>query len=137
MADELDLLAGGPRVVLEVGGAVITVSPIRVRELGAFTRAVQPILGEVRHELQGGDFASAAMRLAAYHDEHVVDIVAVGARQEREWVLDRSVPELLELVGAVFAVNTDFFVRAVMPALQAAVVRIAATLEAGSRPLNS
>lgn len=137
MADELDLLAGGPEVVLQVGETSVRVSPIRVRELAAFTRAVQPVLGEIHHELQGGDFLGAAMRLAAYHAEHVVDIVAVGARIEREWVLDRSVPELLELLGAVLSVNMDFFVRAVMPSLQAAVARIAATLESGSRPLNS
>lgn len=137
MADELDLLAGGPEVVLQVGGKAIRVSPIRVRELAAFTRAMQPVMGEIQHEIQGRDFVGAAMRLAAYHTEHVVDIVATGARLDRDWVLDRSVPELLELVSAVLAVNWDFFVRAVMPSLQAAVERIAATLESGSRPLNS
>lgn len=137
MADELDLLAGGPEVVLQVGGEVVRVTPIRVRELAPFTRAVAPILGEIRRELTEGDFGAAALRLAAFHTEHLVDIVASGGRLDREWVLDRSVPELIELTGAVFAVNSDFFVRAVMPALQAAVERIAATIEGGSRQLNS
>ena len=137
MTDELDLLAGGPEVVIKAGEIEVRVSPVRVRELGAFTRAVQPILGEIQHELQGGDFAGAAMRLAAFHTDHVVDIVATGARVEREWVMDLSVPTLIELAGTVLAVNVGFFAQAVMPALQGALGRFAATLESGSRRLNS
>jgi hypothetical protein len=137
MADELEVLAGGPAVVVQVGGREITVTPIRVRELAAFTRVAQPIFAELGAEIRAGQWDSVVLELLGRQAEQLVQLVAIGARETVASVEEMSVADLITLAGAVVAVNSDFFVRAVMPALTQALGCITGTLESGSRPLDS
>lgn len=110
--NELEQLNPQP-VTVQAGGLEIPVTPIRVRELAAFTRAVQPIAASVA---AGADIAS----LLADHADAVIDAAAIGARVERDFVLDLGLDDMLDLAGAVLTVNLDFFVRRLLPRMTAA-----------------
>ncbi len=116
--NELEQLNPQP-VTVQAGGLEIPVTPIRVRELAAFTRAVQPIAASVA---AGADIAS----LLADHADAVIDAAAIGARVERDFVLDLGLDDLLDLAGAVLTVNLDFFVRTLLPKITASSEKLAA-----------
>jgi len=109
--DELDQLSPAPVMVL-AGGCSLEITPIRVRELAAFSRAVQPVAAALA---AGADIAS----LLADHADAVIDAAAIGARVERDFVLDLGLDELVDLAGAVLTVNVDFFVRRLLPKVTA------------------
>lgn len=121
--DELEQLAPVP-VVVQAGGRAIEITPIRVKELAAFTRAVQPMAAAAAG---GADIAS----LLAGHADAVIDATAIGARVERAFVLDLGLDELVELAGTVLTVNVDFFVQRLLPKVTAASEKLA-TQWAGS-----
>jgi hypothetical protein len=109
--DELADIIPTP-VIVHAGGKSVEITPIRVRELAAFSRAVQPIAADLA---AGVDIAS----LLAMHADAVIDATAVGARVEREFVLDLGLDDLLDLAAAVLTVNADFFVRPLLPKITA------------------
>ncbi len=120
--NDLDVLCPRPRRVA-AGGRTVEVTPIRVRELAAFARAIEPLAAELAAGLD-------LPRLLAQHTGALVDAVAVGARVEAEWVEGLGLDELLDLAEAVLEVNTDFFVRRLAPRLTQAMARIGETAAA-------
>lgn len=138
MGNDLERVAGGPVLTVSAGGRSVSVSPIRVRELAAFTRALEPILARLGGADAGSvNWSDLALDILAKHAERVVELVAIGARMEAAEVESLSIPELVELAGAVCAVNVDFFVQAVMPATTAALGSVTAALESGSKRSGS
>src|SRR5574340_1578082 len=108
-------------VTVTAGGREVAVTPIRTRELVAFTAAVDPLLQEIA--------AGAGVAALMTRDvESLIKAVAIGARLERAFVDDLELDELLNLAAAVLEVNADFFVRRLAPALDLAVERIGARL---------
>jgi hypothetical protein len=108
-------------LTVEVGGARLEITPIRVRELPAFARAIGPILAD----LEGGVDLAA---LLAAHPEAIIAATAIGARLPLEQVNDLALDELLALAFAVLEVNADFFARRIAPALTAGSERLATRL---------
>lgn len=108
-------------VVVSAGGREIAVTPIRVRELPAFMRAVEPIIGMIA---AGGDMAA----LLAHNADAVIEATAIGARVERGFVDELELDELLGMAAAVLEVNADFFVQRLLPAFTAASERMAKKL---------
>jgi len=106
---DLDTLCPSPLVV-SAGGRTIEVTPIRVRELSPFARAVEPLVTAL---VRGEQVA----RLLAEHTGSVIHAVAVGARVDPDWVEGLGLDELLDLADAVLTVNLDFFARRLQPRL--------------------
>ena len=102
----------------------IAVSPIKVRDLPRFLKAVEPIAAE----LAAGDVAGALMR----HADAVIEATAIGAGVDRAWLEDQTPDVLAELAAKVLEVNADFFVRRVLPVIQGAADRLAQTASGGT-----
>jgi hypothetical protein len=134
MSEALEQLAGGPVLRVSVAGEEIPVSPIRTVELVAFARAVRPIVSDGVFSGDAVNVPDVVMGLVVEHPEALIQAVSVGVRMPVQWVESLSVPDLISLAGAVIAVNTDFFVRAVMPALSVAIERVTAAMMTGSAP---
>ncbi|MCM2480204.1 hypothetical protein [Serpentinimonas maccroryi] len=117
MNTELETLHPSPLQV-RAGGRLIAITPIRVRELAAFTRAVQPIAAALA---AGADLPT----LVAEQAQAVIDATAVGARLEREFVDGLRLDELLDLAVAVLEVNLDFFAQRLLPRATAGSARLA------------
>lgn len=117
-----------PVIEVVVGGEVITVTPIKVRELMAFAQAVSPILkmlNEADQDWAGLNVSTLLMN----HTEAVIRTVAIGIRRDIEFINDLGIDELVKLSNAVIEVNVDFFIQRVLPAIRQGFGRIASMAE--------
>ena len=96
-------------LTLTVGDRTITIAPVKVGDLPAFLRAVEPIA----RELAAGDIMAAVVANA----ERFIDATAIGAGVDRPWLEAQGVDALIDLASGVLEVNADFFARRVTPAL--------------------
>ena len=120
-------------VVLVIGGERLELTPLKVGELPAFARAVQPVAASL-------SASPDWLALLAEHGEAVIAAVAIAARRPVDWVAGLDLDEAVHLAEAVFGVNTDFFIRRLLPSVTQAAARIGQTLESptpGAMPSNA
>ena len=110
-------------VSLVIGGECLELTPIRVGELPAFAKAVQPAA-------VGLSASPDWLALMAEHGEAVIEAVAIASRRPVDWVAGLGLDEAVRLAEAVFEVNADFFIQRVLPSLTEAATRISQTLGA-------
>lgn len=106
--DDLTQLLPQP-TELKVGGKTLAITPLKVGELSAFSRAVAPIVTVFEH----GNLD--LFSLIADHTETVVTAVSIAVREPREWINELMVGELVLIAAKVIEVNADFFTRSVIP----------------------
>ena len=111
-------------VTLVIGGEPLELTPIRVGELPAFARAVQPVAVSL-------SASPDWLALMAEHGEAVIEAVAIATRRPVDWVAGLGLDEAVRLTEAVFEVNADFFIQRVLPSLTEAATRINQTLGVG------
>lgn len=115
-------LCAEPQVYVTAGGERVEVAPLKVRQLGAFARAVSPLLddlaavGLATAGEQSGAFGSAVVRRA----DEVAQAVSAATARSAEWVGEQAIDDLVGLAALVVEVNADFFVRRLLPKLEAA-----------------
>lgn len=119
-----DMFAALPPVPLsiEIAGERIDLTPLKVGEVPAFARAVQPIA-------VGLSASPDWLALLADHGEAVIAAIAIATRRPVVWVAGLDLDEAVRLAEAVFGVNADFFIRRLLPSVTQAAVRIGQTLE--------
>lgn len=115
----VDAFAALPPVpeTVTIGGETLGLMPLKVGELPAFARAVQPM---VQRLSASPDW----LALMADDGEAVIEAVSIASRRPLEWVAGLDLDDAVRLAQAVFEVNADFFVRRLMPAIDAAAARI-------------
>lgn len=111
--NELDQLQPEGAVV-KVGDETIIVTPIRVKELTAFTKAVAPILETIKEV----ELENLMIILLMNHTETIIRAVAIGIRRDMDFVNKLDIDDLVALGNAVLEVNIDFFILRVLPALK-------------------
>ena len=116
-----DVLPPVPTQV-SAGGEMVEITPLRVGELPAFLRAVQPVASRLAGDIDW-------ITLFAEQGEAVLEVVALACRREKSWVAGLAVDDAIRLAEAAVEVNADFFIRRVAPELsriaQALATRIA------------
>jgi hypothetical protein len=119
-----DIFAALPPVPLsiEIAGERIDLTPLKVGEVPAFARAVQPIAA-------GLSASPDWLALLAEHGEAVIAAIAIATRRSVDWVAGLDLDEAVRLAEAVFGVNADFFIRRLLPSVTQAAARIGQTLE--------
>lgn len=113
-------------VSVEIAGERIDLTPLKVGEVPAFARAVQPIAASL-------SVSPDWLALLAEHGEAAIAAIAIATRRPVEWVAGLDLDEAVRLAEAVFAVNADFFIRRLLPSVTQAAVRIGQTLESPTR----
>jgi len=113
-------------VFIEIAGERIDLTPIKVGELPAFARAVQPLAASL-------SASPDWLALLAEHGEAVIAAIAIATRRPVEWVAGLDLDEAVRLAEAVFGVNADFFIRRLLPSVTQAAARIGQTLESPTR----
>jgi hypothetical protein len=93
---------------LLIGGDTLEISPLRVGELPAFARAVRPLAAQLTADPDW-------LRLLSENGEALLLALAIACRRPPDWVAALGVDEAIRLADAVFAANTDFFIRRVVP----------------------
>lgn len=119
-----DMFAALPPVPLsiEIAGERIDLTPLKVGEVPAFARAVQPIA-------VGLSASPDWLALLAEHGEVVIAAIAIATRRPVVWVAGLDLDEAVRLADAVFGVNADFFIRRLLPSVTQAAARIGQALE--------
>ena len=110
-------------VTLVIGGERLELTPLKVGDLPAFARAIQPAAASL-------SASPDWLELLALHGEAVVEAVAIASRRPPEWVRDLELDDAVHLAEAVFEVNADFFIQRVLPSLTEAATRVSQTLGA-------
>ena len=123
-----DMFAALPPVPLsiEIAGERIDLTPLKVGEVPAFARAVQPIA-------VGLSASPDWLALLAEHGEAVIAAIAIATRRPVDWVAGLDLDEAVRLAEAAFGVNADFFIRRLLPSVTQAAARIGQTLESPAR----
>jgi hypothetical protein len=117
--DDLNVLVPSA-VTVTVGGESLAITPLRIGELPAFTRALAPAVAEFRRE--GIDW----LALFGLHGEAMLTALAVASRRPREWIEQLAADEAILLAATIIEVNSDFFARRVLPKVEAAMARLPA-----------
>ena len=115
---------------VEIAGEHIELTPLKVGEIPAFARAVQPAVATLSASLSA---SPDWLALLAEHGEAVIAAIAVATRRPVEWVAGLDLDEAVRLAEAVFGVNADFFIRRLLPSVTQAAARIGQTLESPAR----
>ena len=110
-------------VTLVIGGERLELTPLKVGDVPAFARAVQPVAASL-------SASPHWLALLAEHGEAVIDAVAIASRRPPEWVTNLALDDAVRLAEAVFEVNADFFIQRVLPSLTEAATRVSQTLRA-------
>ena len=120
-------------VSVEIAGERIELTPLKVGEVPAFARAVQPIAASL-------SASPDWLAILAEHGETVIAALAIATRRPVDWVAGLELDDAVHLAEAVFGVNADFFVRRLLPSVTQAAARIGLTLErptSGAMPSNA
>ena len=118
---------------VEVAGEHIELTPIKVGEVPAFARAVQPIAASL-------SASPDWLAILAEHGEAVIAALAIATRRPVDWVAGLDLDEAMRLAEVVFGVNADFFIRRLLPSVTQAAARIGLALEnptPGAMPSNA
>ena len=110
-------------VTLVIGGERLELTPLKVGDVPAFARAIQPAAVSL-------SASPDWLKLLALHGEAVVEAVAIASRRPPEWVRDLEIDDAVRLAESVFEVNADFFIQRVLPSLTEAATRVSQTLGA-------
>ena len=104
-------------VRVDVAGERITLTPIKVRELPLMLRVVGPVLYDLMKN-PGQGFEERLFAALSTNADDLMTAVSVASRRDREWVDSLDVDDLLILISGVLEVNTDFFLKRVLPILK-------------------
>ncbi|BCO30110.1 hypothetical protein TspCOW1_02130 [Thiohalobacter sp. COW1] len=127
--NDLETLLPQP-TVLEIDGARLEITPLRLGELPAMLKAVRPFAGQLVEE---PDWLS----LLAEQGEDLLEALCIACRRSREWVDALALDDALKLAAAVFEVNADFFVQKVVPNVTELAARIGQRLDGSTPPTGS
>lgn len=115
----LDQALGGPTQRVMVKGKEVEISPMKMRSLVAFAKAIKPIRAELAAISDELTFQNLADLLATGTD--LFDAVEAACGVQRAELEELDLAEFIELAATVLSVNADFFVKRVAPALKTAV----------------
>ena len=118
---------------VKIAGEHIELTPLKVGEVPAFARAVQPIAASL-------SASPDWLAILAEHGEAVISALAIATRRPVDWVAGLDLDEAVRLAEVVFGVNADFFIRRLLPSVTKAAARIGLALEnptPGAMPSNA
>lgn len=110
-----------------IGGEKIIVTPIRMGKLQAFTKALEPIFGEVTAAISGN---ADMLHVIAHQTSEMIDAVSIGSGLSRERIEELLPDEFLDLASAVLMANADFFARRLLPRVSITLAQIKQQVEA-------
>lgn len=125
--EEFEVIAPQRERVVRFRGEDLTVRPVTIRQLAGFAPHARPLVAAVNERFAGLELSEEAilgavnldlvLSLVENYSEHVIGAVAAATGKPADWIADGNPDEFLELTVAVIAVNTDFFVRRLLPVI--------------------
>lgn len=104
-----------------INDETIDITPIKMGELSALTRTVQPLAS---HLSASPDW----LALIVEHGDALIDALVIAVRRPREWVAALELDDAIKLASTVFEVNADFFIQRLLPSVTEAAARLEARM---------
>lgn len=117
MNDDINAVSTSPTKLSKWG----EITPLKVREIPSFSRAISPIAGQVFEIFKSGIKPADLVNLVGEHGELVIQAVAIASRLEQSVLDDMEIDEFIELTVLVLEVNVDFFIHRLMPVIEQSV----------------
>ncbi len=102
-------------------GRDIDITPLKVGQLPAFTRAIKPIAGALQGALSDGGMNAALIMEVLAEGEHLVEAISIATGVPAAELNESTPDELVGLASQALKVNGDFFKGRLTPAILAAV----------------
>lgn len=123
---ELEQLIPQP-VRLTLAGEQIEMTPLRIGQIPAFARALQPLRTSLPDTHSDIDIAL----LMIDNGEALLAAAAIAVARPRAWIDSLLPDEFIALAEQIIVVNSDFFTRRVLPQVQRTTQRVANLARAG------
>lgn len=107
--------------VIVIGDETLDIAPIRVGDIPALSRAIQPLAS---HLSASPDW----LALIAEHGDAIIDALAIATHRSREWIAALELDDAIKLASIVFEVNADFFIQRLLPSVTEAAARLEARM---------
>ncbi len=108
---------------VRIDGELIEITPLKVKQIGAFSRAIRPLAGDIsrlfsKSEQGDKETTDFILRMVASHTDEVIEAVAIATGKPAAWVGDLMPDDLCFLVLKIIEVNADFFASRLAPGLE-------------------
>ncbi len=101
---------------LTVGENEITIKPLKIGQLAKFAKAIKPVMGKISGiEFTQDQIANLIVDLMIDHSDNLLEMISIATKLTKEQVEDLDPDVFLEIVAAIIEVNSDFFIRKVLP----------------------
>ena len=137
MSDDFAAIdGGGDECVVVIKGKPYSFGALKIGQLPAFARAIKPMASAIERGFAAGSESMAALvlDLVSEYGDNVLEAVCVATRIPRDQLEDEDLDKLLEIVPLVLAVNRDFLLRRLSPALMAAASKLRRAASPGAGP---
>ena len=99
-----------------IADRTIRITPFKLGELPRVFKVVEPLTALIMEALGSNQNQMLALTKVMTHGgENVVELLAVGSRQDRAWIDGLELDAAMDLLVAVVEVNASFFVQKVLP----------------------
>lgn len=129
---DLDKIIPQPNIVT-VGGKSIEVKTMKVKQLSATIKAIQPFAAAFKAGQGQVDMSDIVMN----NTDNVVDLVSILTGESKEFVEDLGIDELIIVFTRLVEVNLDFFIQKVLPLLSGAMGRLTVGLPSAAKPTST
>lgn len=119
--------------IVVAGGKNIEIKTMKVKQLSATIKAIQPFAAAFKAQRDSFDAAEIVMS----HTDSVVDLVVILTGETKEFVEELGIDELVILFTKLVEVNLDFFIQKVLPLLSGAMGRLSAGLPNATSPTKT
>jgi Family of unknown function (DUF6631) len=109
---------------VRIDGEPIEITPLMVKQIGAFSRAIRPLAGDISRlfskpeQADNQETTDFILRMVASHADEVIEAVAIATGKPAAWVGDLMPDDLCFLVLKIIEVNADFFASRLAPGLE-------------------
>lgn len=119
--------------IVVAGGKNIEIKTMKVKQLSATIKAIQPFAAAFKAQRDSFDAAEIVMS----HTDSVVDLVVILTGETKEFVEELGIDELVIIFTKLVEVNLDFFIQKVLPLLSGAMGRLSAGLPSATSPTKT
>jgi hypothetical protein len=101
-----------PEMIVTTRVGEFTVTPVRMGQFKAFSAVAAPVVGDVTDYMDG---AGDLVELIDKHESSLFTMTTICSGLTQDQYQQMMPDDYVELVGAVVEINTDFFVRNLLP----------------------
>jgi len=119
MTEELETIFPTNTTEVKVGGKSINLKPFTFGQLPRVMKLLSKLTSE-DSPVVGKNFTDSAvlMQVFALFGDDIIELIAYCINEPKEFVANLSQTEAIQLVTKFLEVNSDFFIKSVMPAMR-------------------